>query len=412
MSVGSNTDVAHGIASLGALNEMGEKKFITGNNAVAYAVKLARVGVIAVYPITPQTPIAERLATLVGSGELAAEYIRVESEHSALAACLGACMAGVRSFTATSSHGLAYMHEMLTYAGGARFPLVLAVANRSIGPPWSIWGEHQDSIQQRDTGCIQLYVETAQEAVDTTIQAFRIAEDSRIFAPVMVCLDGFHLSHTEEVVEIPELGDVDQFLPSFNPPVLLDPDEPMSLAIGASDKQYATWRFQQYQALRAAEAVIKEVDREFGRLFGRYYGGVVDAYKCDDAEVTIVIMGSFAGTVRDAIDGLRTKGTKVGMLRLRAFRPFPNNAVKHYLGRTRSVVVIDRDFSYGNEGAVCSEVRAALYGVNPCPTIINFIAGLGGADVTIQDIETIVREAMQITDARDHRILFQFTERG
>jgi len=389
---------------------MPEKKFLTGNSAVAYAVKLAKVGVIAVYPITPQTPIAEKLANLVSAGEVKAEYLRVESEHSALAACLGSAMVGTRSFTATSSHGLAYMHEMLTYAAGGRFPLVLAIANRSIGPPWSIWGEQQDSIQQRDTGCIQLYVETAQEALDTTIQAFKIAEDPRVLTPVMVCLDGFHLSHAEESVEIPDAGDVERFLPPFRTSATLDPDNPMTLAVGASGEQYTLWRSEQQTAIREAGSIIGDVDEEFGQVFGRKYGGLVDAYRCDDADLTIAIMGSFAGVVRDAVDALRQKAVKAGMLRVRAFRPFPNQVIWQHLARACHLVVIDRDLSYGNEGALCSEIRGALYGQGNVPPIVNFIAGLGGADLLAAEIESVVQEARQMTRPEERRTVFQFLE--
>ena len=387
---------------------MGEKKFITGDTAVAHAVRLSGVGVIAVYPITPQTPIAETLATFVGSGQLNAEYIRVESEHSALAACLGGCMAGVRSFTATASHGLAYMHEMLTYVAGGRFPIVLAIAGRSIGPPWSIWGEQQDSIQQRDTGCIQLYVETAQEAFDTILQAFKIAENPRVLTPVLVCLDGFHVSHTQELVELATADEVRKFVPPFNTSATLDPDEPMSLAIGASGKQYAIWRFEQYQALEAARTVIEEVDREFGEKFGRSYGGLVDAYRCEGAEIVIAIMGSFAGMARDVVDNMRSKGVKAGMLRLRAFRPFPGEAVRSHLSSARNVIVIDRDFSYGNEGAVCTEVRAAICNLSSPPAIFNFIGGLGGADITAEEIESLAERFMREGTQWDRKVVFQF----
>jgi len=389
---------------------MPEKKFLTGNSAVAYAVKLAKVGVIAVYPITPQTPIAEKLANLVSAGEVKAEYLRVESEHSALAACLGSAMVGTRSFTATSSHGLAYMHEMLTYAAGGRFPLVLAIANRSIGPPWSIWGEQQDSIQQRDTGCIQLYVETAQEALDTTIQAFKIAEDPRVLTPVMVCLDGFHLSHAEEGVEIPDAGDVERFLPPFRTSATLDPDNPMTLAVGASGEQYTLWRSEQQTAIREAGSIISDVDEEFGQVFGRKYGGLVDAYRCDDADLIIAIMGSFAGVTRDTVDSLRQKEVKAGMLRVRAFRPFPNQVVRQHLANARHLVVIDRDLSYGNEGALCSEIRGALYGQGNVPPIVNFIAGLGGADLLAAEIESVAQEAIQMTRPDERKTVFQFLE--
>ena len=389
---------------------MGEKKFITGDTAVAHAVRLSGVGVIAVYPITPQTPIAETLATFVGSGELDAEFIRVESEHSALAACLGGCMAGVRTFTATASHGLAYMHEMLSYVAGGRFPIVLAIAGRSIGPPWSIWGDQQDSTQQRDTGCLQLYVETAQEALDTILQAYKIAENPRVFTPALVCLDGFHVSHTQELVEVPSQDQVRDFLPPFKGPVTLDPDEPMSLAIGASGKQYATWRIDQYRAMEAARIVIEDVDREFGEAFGRSYGGLVEAYKCEEADLIIVIMGSFAGMVRDAVDSMRSKGIRAGMLKLRSFRPFPAEAVRNCLSSVKNLIVIDRDFSFGNEGAVCSEIRASICNLPSCPNTLNFIAGLGGADITAAEIETLADEFTREAPVGGHKVVFQFME--
>jgi pyruvate ferredoxin oxidoreductase alpha subunit len=390
---------------------MGEKKFITGDAAVAYAVKLARVGVVSAYPITPQTPIVEMIASFIGDGEFNADYIKVEGEHSAMGGCLGACMAGARAFTASSSHGLAYMHEMLTYVAGGRFPIVLAVAGRSIGPPWSIWGEQQDSIQQRDTGWIQLYVETAQEALDTVLHAFKIAENAEVFTPVMVCLDGFNISHTEELVDIPDQDTVDRFLPPFNPAATLNPDEPMTLAMGAPGQLSTIWRFEQFQAILGAQSVIERTDKEFGEMFGRSYGGLVDAYQCDDAEVVIVSMGGLStGAARDAVDNMRRNGTRAGVLKLRAYRPFPTELVKHYLSPIKTVLVIDRDCSYGYEGALCSDVRAALYGVHPCPTITNFMGGLAGADLTPEEVQARAQEATKTTDVKRHDVIFQYTE--
>jgi pyruvate ferredoxin oxidoreductase alpha subunit len=390
---------------------MGEKKFITGDTAVAYAVKLARVGVVSAYPITPQTPIVEMIASFIGNGEFNADYIKVEGEHSAMGGCLGACMAGARTFTASSSHGLAYMHEMLTYVAGGRFPIVLAVAGRSIGPPWSIWGEQQDSIQQRDTGWIQLYVETAQEALDTVLQAFKIAENPEVFTPVMVCLDGFNISHTEELVDIPDQNAVDRFLPPFNPAATLNPDEPMTLAMGAPGQLSTTWRFEQFQAILGAQSVIEKTDKEFGEMFGRSYGGLVDAYQCEDAEIVMVSMGGLAtGAARDAVDNMRCNGTRAGALKLRAFRPFPTELVKHYLRPASTVLVIDRACSYGYEGALCCDVRAALYGVHPCPTITNFMGGLAGADLTPEEVQIRAQEATKTTDVERHDIIFQYTE--
>ncbi len=390
---------------------MGEKKFITGDEAVAYAVKLARVKVVSAYPITPQTPIVERIAKFIADGELEADYIRVESEHSAMAGCLGACMAGVRSFTASASHGLAYMHEMLSYVAGGRFPIVLAVANRSIGPPWSIWGEQQDSIQQRDTGFIQLYVESAQEAFDTVLQAFKIAENPEVFTPVMVCLDGFHVSHTEELVEIPDQAEIDQFLPPFTPNALLNPDEPMSLTMGASDRLYTKWRYEQFQAIQAAAKVIEAVDKEYGKLFVRSYGGLVDAYRCKGADVIVVTMGGLAtGAAKEAADALRKAGIKAGVLKVRAFRPFPAEAVRKHLASAKQVIVIDRDCSYGYEGALCSEVKAALCGLQPCPQVTNFIGGIGGADITPVDVQVLVKKVIKTAPHKPGGIVFQYQE--
>jgi len=390
---------------------MSEKKFTTGADAVAYGAKLARVGVISAYPITPSTHIVEQLATFIANGELDADFIKAEGEHSAMAGCFGACIAGVRTFTATASHGLAYMHEMLSWVAGGRFPVVMAVANRSVGAPWSIWGEHQDAILQRDTGWIQFYVETAQEALDTTIQAFKIAENHTVSTPVMVCLDGFNISHAEEIVEIPDQDKVDNFLPPFSRSVVLDPDNPLIIDVGAMGRLTGVWRFEQIQAMEAAKKVIEDVDKEFGKVFGRSYGGLVDTYKCEDAEVTVVGMGGLAcGATRDAVDSMRNNGVRAGMLRLRSFRPFPNELVRQHLAKAKSVVVIDRDFSYGNEGAVYTEVKAALYGLQPCPSITNFIGGLAGADLVAQEVQDITQKALQTASTERTKLIFQYTE--
>lgn len=390
---------------------MSEKKFLNSADAVAYGAKLARVEVVSAYPITPSTHIVEQLATFIATGELKADFIKAEGEHSAMAGCFGACVAGTRTFTATASHGLAYMHEMLSWVAGGRFPVVVAVANRSVGPPWSIWGEHQDAILQRDTGWIQLFVETAQEALDTIIQAYKIAENHKVSTPVMVCLDGFSLSHTEEIVEIPDQDKVDSFLPRFSPQVVVDPDNPLTIDVGVFGRINAIWRFEQAQAIEASKNVIENVDKEYGKLFGRSYGGLVDSYKCEDAAVIIVAMGGLAcGASRDAVDNLREKGVRAGMLRIRSFRPFPNSLIRKYLAKVKSVVVVDRDFSYGNEGAVYTEVKSALYGLQPCPNVVGYIGGLAGADLVAQEIQDIAQKALQAPATEKTQIVFQYTE--
>jgi len=372
---------------------MSERKFLHANAAIAYGVRLARVPVVAAYPITPQTSIVEKIASFLAEGEMDAEYIKVESEHSALAACLGASAVGSRAFTATSSQGLEFMHEMLAYVSGGRYPLVLAAVNRSVALPWSIWGDQQDSIQQRDTGWIQLYLETAQEALDVTIQAYRIAEDHRVLTPVMLCIDGFLLSHTEEVVEIPDQAAVDAFLPPLELPFKLDVEHPATQGMGAFGEQYARWRAEQQQAMEGARAIIEEVDGAFGVAFGRAYDGLVEPYRMEGAEVALVAMGGIVGTAREVVDEMRAAGRPVGLVKVRAFRPFPRQELRAVLGGLRAVAVVDRDCSYGYEGALCTDLKAALYGLPSAPLVRGFVAGLGGSDVPPQ----MLREVLERT---------------
>lgn len=373
------------------------RDYRNANEAVALAVRLARVDVVAAYPITPQTAIVEEIAAQMARGELDAEYIRVESEHSALAACFGAAVAGARVFTATSSQGLAYMYEMLHYASGSRVPVVMAVVNRGLAAPWTIWNDHQDSISCRDTGWIQLYVETAQEALDAVLQAYRIAEDARVLTPVMVCLDGFVLSHTEEVVEIPRQEEVDRFLPPYRPVHCVDTQRPAVFVPGVGPDLYPSYKQAQQVAMEKAREVIKEADEEFGALFGRRYGGLVEPYRCEGARAVLVTLGSVTSTAREVVDRLRQKGHEVGLLRLRALRPFPTREVREVLGEVEVAAVLDRNCSFGLEGAVCTEVKAALYGLVRPPRVLGFIRGLGGQDITQKDIEEIFRQALSFS---------------
>jgi pyruvate ferredoxin oxidoreductase alpha subunit len=370
------------------------KKYITANEAVAHAAKLARVEVLAAYPITPQTTIVEKLASFIANGEMDADYIKVESEHSALTACMGACMTGVRAFTSTSSQGLEYMHEMLAYTSGGRYPLVMVNVCRSVALPWSIWNDQQDAIQQRDTGWIQIFTESGQEALDMVLQAFRIAEDHRVLIPVMICLDGYIQSHTEELVEIPDQETVNSFLPPYNPAMTLNVDDPYSFGFGGFGKFYAGWRKDQQEAMEKSAEVILEVEKEFSHIFGRSYGGLIEQYRCDEAQAVIVIMGALAGTARDVIDEMREEGKPVGLIKVRAFRPFPSSQLRQALEKVKTVVVLDRDCSWGSGGALGTEIKATLFGLNDPPTLANLIGGLAGSDITPEQMKNILDKAL------------------
>ncbi len=370
------------------------KKYITANEAVAHAARLARVEVVAAYPVTPQTTIVEKLASFIANGEMDADFLKVESEHSALTACMGVRMAGARAFTSTSSQGLEYMHEMLAYVSGGRYPLVLVNVCRSVALPWSIWGDQQDAIQQRDTGWIQIFTETGQEALDMVLQAYRIAEDHRILLPVMVCLDSFIQSHTEELVEIPDQESVDSFLPPYDPVVTLDVDNPYSISVGGFGKHYTRWRKEQQEAAEKAKEVIVEVGDEFARSFGRHYGGLIEPYCSERAEAVIVIMGALTGTAREVVDEMRAEGKAVGLIKVRAFRPFPVQPLRQALAEVKAATVLDRDCSWGYGGALATDLRAALYGLPNPPAVLNFIGGLGGADVPPEQMRYMLDKAL------------------
>lgn len=365
---------------------------LTGNHTAAYAAKLCRVEVVAAYPITPQTQIVEKISELIANGEMRAEFIKVESEHSAMAACIGASAAGARAFTATSSHGLALMHEMLHWAAGARLPIVMVNVNRAMGPPWNIWCDHNDSISQRDTGWMQIYCESNQEVMDSIIQAFKIAEAVRL--PAMVNLDGFYLSHTAEPVEIPDQELVDRFLPPYDPEDKLDPDRPFSYGAMAFPESYARMRWSIHLAMEKAKKLIPEVGREFGELFGREYD-IVEEYRCEGAETVLIAMSTLANTSKEVIDLMRGRGEAVGLLRVRWLRPFPKERVREVLRGVRRVCVIDRDISFGYEGALATEVKAAIYGLDPRPEVYGFVMGIGGVDVPPERIEKALRSVVE-----------------
>jgi pyruvate/2-oxoacid:ferredoxin oxidoreductase alpha subunit len=365
----------------------GVKKVVTGNHAVSYGVLLSRAQVIAAYPITPQTQIVELLSEFCATGLLKAKFIKVESEHSAMAACVGAAISGVRAFTATSAQGLALMHEMLHWAVGARLPIVLANVNRAMGPGWSVWTDQNDSLSQRDVGMIQIYCESNQEVLDTIIQAFKIGE--KVLLPVMVILDAFVLSHTSEPVDIPTQEAVDSFLPPYQPKHYLDITNPQAFGGLTSPDHYYEIRIKIEMAHREALKVAKEVDEEFKKRFGRGYG-LVEDYYCEDARVILVTSGTITGTARAVIDEERKKGRKVGLLKVRLFRPTPREEIKEILGRAEKVAVIDRNISFGHSGVFAQEIKSLLYNAYRKPPIFNFIIGLGGRDVRSEEIKEII----------------------
>jgi len=356
---------------------------------VALAANAAAVEVVPAYPITPQTQIIEKVADLIADGEMDAEYIPVESEHSACAALVSASLTGVRAFSATSAHGLAYMHEMLHYAAGIRVPVVMANVNRALGPGWNIWCDHQDSISQRDTGWLQVYVASHQEAVDTVIQAFRITEDHSVLLPLMLNLDAFVLSHTYMDADIPAREEVAGFLPRYRPLWKLDPRKPVTHGSVVYPVDFSETRESMAIGQENAREVIRRAVSEFEEVFGRNHGDLIETYRLDGAKVVVVAMGSMAAESRVAVDALRDRGEDVGLLRVRFFRPFPTGELRELLAGRDRIVVLDRDFSYGNEGALYTEVKSALYRYADVPAN-NIILGIGGRDVTHTGIEELV----------------------
>lgn len=367
------------------------KQFITGNHAVAEAVRLCRPDVVAAYPITPQTPIYEQLSEWEASGELGGTMMRVESEHSAMATCLSASMTGVRTFTATSSQGLALMHEMLHFASGCRTAVVMAVVNRTLAAPWAFWSDQTDSLSQRDTGWLQLYCEDNQEALDTTIQAFKIAEE--LMLPVMVMLEANFISHFMEPTEVPEPGEVDDWLQPPKLPHRFDLANPAFSVGCVNPKQYRDFRKLTSDAMEHALSVVERVDRDFGQTFGRSYG-IVEAVECDDAELILLTTATITSTARVALASLRSRGVKVGLCKLRLFRPFPVAALRAVLDNVPRVAVLERNISLGREGIFCSEVKAALVNSPGHPKIQGYLAGIGGTDVNPQMIEWVIEDAL------------------
>jgi pyruvate ferredoxin oxidoreductase alpha subunit len=360
---------------------------LSGNYAVAYAVKMADVDVIAAYPITPQTTIVEKLSEFVANGELEAEYINVESEHSAMSACVGASLTGARVFTATSSQGLAYMHEVLFMASGLRTPIVMANVNRALSAPLNIWNDHSDAMAERDAGWIQLWVTSAQEAFDATLEAFKIAED--VLLPVMVNLDGYIVSHTYEPVVLPDEGLVRGFVPSRPLQNRVSPKFAYSIGVVGPPEAYYEMKYQVVDAIEKSREKIRDVDKEFGERFGREYK-FVNEYMMEDAEYALVTMGALTGTAKVVASGLRKEGERVGVLSIRCFRPFPKEEIVALLGDLKGVGVVDRAVTPGGpSNPLFSEVATTLYERGSRPLLQSFVAGLGGRDVPADDFKSM-----------------------
>jgi pyruvate ferredoxin oxidoreductase alpha subunit len=370
--------------------------------AISEAVKLANADVIAAYPITPQTHIVEHLADLVANGELNAEYIPVESEHSAMSACLGSSATGARTFTATAGQGLELMHEVVYVASAMRLPIVMAVANRALSSPLSVWGDHSDVMAVRDTGWIQIFVENGQEAIDNTIIAFKIAEDHRVLLPVMIHLDGFHLSHMVEPVVFPEQSAVNAFLPPNNFPLPLDPAKPVQMGDFAPPAVFTEAKWAQEMNLEKSKEVILEVWKDFAKKFGRQYNPV-ECYRCDDCDTLLMTMGSFSETAMMAIDRLREAGQKVGLFRIRLWRPFPYAELRQTVKNARTLIILDRAISLGQEGPVATEVKNALYPLEKRPKVVGFVGGMGGRDISPADFENIIKRGMEIAKSGSNR---------
>ena len=366
------------------------KQVVTGNHTVSHAARVGRAQVVSAYPITPQTQVVEKISEFVAEGIMDAKFIKVESEHSAMVACIGAAAAGARTFTATSAQGLALMHEVLHWAANARLPVVLANINRAMGPPWTIWTDQIDSLSQRDTGWMQFYAESNQDILDSILISFKVAE--RVLLPAMVVLEAFFLSHTTEPVDFPEQEEADRFLPPRVATHTVDPEDPAAFGGLTGPDHYYELKYMEHNAMLEAKDVIVQTTQEYGDVTGRYYK-MADPYRCEDAETVLVVSGGVASTVKDAVDEARAAGKKLGSLKMWTFRPFPREEVRELLLGRKRVAVVDRNISFGQEGIFCTEVKASLYGQEGAPPVLGFIAGLGGRDVKVHDLLAIAEAA-------------------
>ena len=369
------------------------KRVLEGSQGVSEMVTRCRPQVVSAYPITPQTHIVEFLSQKVANGELQAQFVNVESEFSAASVVLGASATGVRTYTATSSQGLLLMNEVVYNLAGLRLPVVMTVANRAISPPLSIWNDWQDSISVRDAGWLQLYAEDNQEAADMHLQAYRIGEDQRVALPVMVCMDGFILTHAFEPIDIPEQEQADAYLPPYDPLVKLDPAAPLTMGAFMEPDKYLEARYLFHQALAGAAPVVEEVARSFGDMFGRYSGGLLDLYRMDDAEVAMITMGTLSSTVKGVVDELRAQGQRAGAIRIRCYRPFPKSQLASALSRVAKVAVLEKALSVGVGSIVAGEVHSTLYGT---PIQVNgYIVGLGGRDIPPATVRALYEHTAQ-----------------
>ena len=375
---------------------MAEKLFLSGDEAFAYGVRLARPDVISAYPITPQTVVVEKLSEFVEDGSLKSDFIHVESEHSALSCAMGVSATGARAFTATSSQGLLYMAECLIYASGGRFPIVMMNANRSTALPWNIYGDQRDSLALLDSGWIQGYAKNAQEALDFALLSYYIAEHKDVQTPFMVNLDGFALTHTYESVEIPEQEKADQYLPEFVTDNKIDFNHPKNLAFSAGPDTNTFFKYKEHRAMLNVRKVVKEAEDRFEKIFGRRYTGLVEKYKTEDADFVIITLGTLSGLVTQVVDELRASGKKAGLLRIRYMRPFPDEEIVEALQNVKAVAVLEKDISFGAEGTVFTNVNSVLNKSNLDIPAVNYIGGLGGKDISTQEIEGIFEELAKI----------------
>lgn len=374
-------------------------KMLDGNGAAVEAIKMAKVKVVSAYPITPQSTIAEKLSDLVADGELKAEYIRVESEHTALSVATTAQLTGVRAATATASQGLALMHEVVGMTSGIRIPIVMPVVNRGLAAPWTLWGEHGDAMAERDMGWMQFYCENVQEVYDLMLMAYRVAEDKRVLTPAMVCLDGFFLSHSMQKINIPEEQLVDEFIgPYVAKNSYLDPKDPMFVCNLTGSDEFTEMRYQQKVALDNSIRVIGEVQKEFREKFGRELN-IVEGYRTEDADVVLVALGSMCGTAKYVVNKLREQGKKVGLAKVTIFRPFPFDQIREVLGGKEVIAVFDRSAGLGGQGGpVWSETCAAMKDID-CD-IRHYVGGLGGRDISTTTIEKIFNELLEIKEGK------------
>ena len=374
------------------------KQYLSGDEAFAAGIRLARPEVVSAYPITPQTIVVERLSDMVEDGSLDAEFIHVESEHSALSCAIGASAAGVRTFTATSSQGLLYMAEGLVYASGGRFPIVMMNANRSTALPWNIYGDQRDSLALLDTGWIQAYAEDAQEALDLALMSYYIAEHKTVSTPFMVNLDGFILTHTYEEVDVPDQADADRFLPHYETENCFDFEHPKNMAFSAGPDTNYIFKYKEHAALLRAVPVIAEAEAKFAEIFGRKYTGLIDTYKTEDADYILITLGTIAGLSREIADKLRAEGKKVGVLRIRYMRPFPTQEIADTVKNAKAVAVLEKDISFGAAGTVYTNVTSALQQAGLDIPAYNFIGGLGGRNISHADITDIFEKTERGTE--------------